>query len=208
LIVENKICDRNFIYLEPWFYNNNLAMRCELGIGDTDEEYMQNAEQRAMEIFDILFANGIDAIFYDFYEQDFLKDGEANQEPYTRNFPIYVKKQLEFTRVLFNKYRHLVLKDLKTNDDFDDIHRHRIICYMDNKKLNHNKYIHLNVFGHENRISFVSFENECIYSIYDDRGCDIVFFTKEKFIEFYEKLQPYFLNYDVAIMKDRYFALL
>ena len=61
MIVENKICDRNFTYLEPWFYNNNLAMRCELGIGDTDEEYMQNAEQRAIEIFDILFANGIDA---------------------------------------------------------------------------------------------------------------------------------------------------
>ncbi|MBO7555412.1 MAG: DUF3885 domain-containing protein [Neisseriaceae bacterium] len=41
-------------------------------------------------------------------------------------------------------------------------------------------------------------------SIYDDRGCDIVFATKEKYQEFYNKLQKYLLEYDLEEMKKRY----
>jgi hypothetical protein len=58
------------------------------------------------------------------------------------------------------------------------------------------------MFGHD--ISFVSFENECILSIYDSRGCDIVFATQEKMKEFYHTLEPYFLDYDRAEMERRY----
>ena len=50
----------------------------------------------------------------------------------------------------------------------------------------------------------MSFENECILSIYDDRGCDIVFATKEKMREFYNKLNPYFLEYDAEEMSRRF----
>ena len=53
-------------------------------------------------------------------------------------------------------------------------------------------------------VHFVSFENECILSIYDDRGCDIVFTTKEKMREFYNKLKPYFLEYDAEEMSRRF----
>ena len=52
-------------------------------------------------------------------------------------------------------------------------------------------------------IHFVSFENECIMSIYDDRGCDIVFATKEKMQAFFGKLEPYLLAYDMEEMKKR-----
>mgnify|MGYP003328298675 CR=1 FL=1 len=50
----------------------------------------------------------------------------------------------------------------------------------------------------------VSFANECIFSVYDDRGCDVVFMTREKVREFYHQLQPYFLEYDVQEMEKRY----
>ena len=53
-------------------------------------------------------------------------------------------------------------------------------------------------------VGFVSFENECILSIYDDRGCDIVFATHEKLRELYPLLKSYFLDYDAEEMARRY----
>lgn len=64
-IVEEQICSPDFQYLKPWFYSNPYALRCELGIGDTNEEYMRNAKKRAFEIYHILFPKGANAIFFD-----------------------------------------------------------------------------------------------------------------------------------------------
>ena len=30
-LVEERICSREFSYLQPYFYNNPYALRCELG---------------------------------------------------------------------------------------------------------------------------------------------------------------------------------
>ena len=54
--IERLIRDKEFSYLQPYFYNNRYALRCELGVGEGDQ-YMINAKNRAMEIFNILFAN-------------------------------------------------------------------------------------------------------------------------------------------------------
>ncbi len=53
-------------------------------------------------------------------------------------------------------------------------------------------------------IHFVSFENNCIFSVYDERGCDIVFFDKRQFRKFYPLLQKYFLDHDITLMKQRF----
>ena len=53
-------------------------------------------------------------------------------------------------------------------------------------------------------VSFVSFDNQFIFSVYDDRGCDIVFFSNEKYKEFYLKLEQYFLDYDREKMKETF----
>ena len=53
-------------------------------------------------------------------------------------------------------------------------------------------------------VSFVSLENQCIFSVYDDRGCDIVFFSEEKYKEFYIKLEQYFLDYDREKMRKTF----
>lgn len=60
--VEELILSRDFDYLQPYFCNNPYALRCELGIGDTTEEYMRQAWQRANAIYDLLFPHGADAI--------------------------------------------------------------------------------------------------------------------------------------------------
>ena len=68
-----------------------------------------------------------------------------------------------------------------------------------------NRLIRRNIWEqHLAPVGFVSFENECILSIYDDRGCDIVFATHEKLREFYPLLKPYFLTYDAEEMARRY----
>ncbi len=65
--VSEKITDSTFVYSQPWFYNNELALRCELGVGD-GEEYMNNAIERVVRIASILFENRkVDAVFYNEY---------------------------------------------------------------------------------------------------------------------------------------------
>ena len=210
--VEQLILDKNFAYLQPYFYNNPYSLRCELGIGT--KKYMKNAKKRAIDIYNILFPCGADAIFFNYWIYDYCDCGNAEKEIYESDQVIKdiinhrisgVAENLRFLSVYQMNYRHYVLKNLETyHDDDENVRRNRVICYRDNQEFDYNRLIdsELNSNGHE--VSFVSFENECIFSIYDDRGCDIVFATKEKMKEFYDKLKPYFLPYDVEEMKRRF----
>lgn len=218
-IVEKKICSNDFQYLQPYFYNNPYALRCELGIGDTSEEYMENAKRRATEIYHILFPNGADAIFFNYWLYDYCDSGDAEKRVYDSDFDSedIIENRLEFEREKLRflsyyqlNYRHVTVRNLDTYDDPDDIdfgrqQRNRIVCFSDSIEFDYQHLINQEievVNGHE--VSFVSFEHECIFSIYDDRGCDIVFMTHDKMKEFYNELQPYFLEYDVEEMTKRY----
>ncbi|MBQ8213270.1 MAG: DUF3885 domain-containing protein, partial [Clostridia bacterium] len=83
------------------------------------------------------------------------------------------------------------------------VQKNRIICYTDSKYPYKKRVIENFPWGWRT-VHFVSFENECILSIYDHRGCDVVFATKEKMREFYDKLKPYFLESDVEEMAKRF----
>ncbi len=218
-IVERMICSKDFSYLQPYFYNNPYALRCELGIGDTTEEYMGNAKKRALEIYDILFPNGADAIIFNHWMCDDCDSGEAeyrNHDP-EESFDEIVAWSLECAvaklRFLLEyqfRYRHITVRNLPTYDKpGDELYelqrRNRVICYSDGTGFDYQYLIEQEFDGNKgHEVSFVSFENECIFSVYDDRGCDIVFMTHEKLREFYEKIQPYFLEYDVEEMEKRY----
>lgn len=210
--IEQMIRDRGFSYLRPYFYNNPYALRCELGIG-RDEDYLANAKKRAMEIYDILFPAGADAIIFNYWIYDHSDCGEADTEDpdWEESVRYSVEreaKQLRFLLECQRNYRHFTVRNLATYDDPEDcegmIRRNRVICYRDGKALDHSALIEgeFGPYGHE--VSFVSFENECILSVYDDRGCDIVFATREKMNAFYQKLRPYFLDYDLEEMEKRH----
>ena len=218
-IVEKKICSNDFQYLQPYFYNNPYALRCELGIGDTSEEYMENAKRRATEIYHILFPNGADAIFFNHWLYDYCDSGDAEKRTYDSDSDPegIIENRLEFEREKLRflsyyqlNYRHITVRNLDTYDDPDDIdfgrrQRNRIVCFSDSIEFDYQHLINQEiegVNGHE--VSFVSFEHECIFSIYDDRGCDIVFMTHDKMREFYNELQPYLLEYDVDEMTKRF----
>lgn len=217
-IVETQIRSKDFPYLQPYFYNHPFALRCELGIGSTNEEYMGNAHRRALEIFGILFSDGVDAIVFNHWMYDYCDCGEAEEDcineeddlPGVMENRIEAEvKKLRFLSECQMKYRHFTVRNVHTYDEPGDEEyelnrRNRVICYSDGKGFDYRTLLVHEVEGDGHEVSFVSFENECIFSVYDDRGCDIVFMTREKLREFYQKLQPYFLNYDAQEMEKRY----
>ena len=215
-IVEEKICSQDFSYLHPYFYNHPYALRCELGVGD--EDYMENAYRRALEIYRILFPEGADAICFNYWIQDDCDSGPAEEESCEpgETMEAGVSRRLEgamkYLRFLLEcqfLYRHVTVRNLPTYDEpgdefYDTQRRNRVICYSDGKGFDYQKLIREEICWDGHEVSFVSFEQECIFSIYDDRGCDVVFMTREKLREFYHKLEPYFLDYDREEMENRY----
>lgn len=216
--VEELVLSRDFDYLQPYFYNNPYALRCELGIGDTTEEYMRQARLRANAIYDTLFPHGADAIIFNYWIDDWSESGEAEGKDYENEeiasgiIERRIQAESDSLRFLSDcmmKYRHVAVKNLKIYDepgdaDYDSRRRHRIICYSDGVGFDDRELIEKQISdGDSPEISLISFENECIFSVYDDRGCDIVFTVYEKMKAFYPLLQPYFLDYDLAEMERR-----
>ncbi len=200
--VERLITDATFSYKQPWFYNHPFALRCELGIGDSKREYLKNAKKRAFEIFDTLFQNTPDAIFFDHYVEDY---SWGNGEIHVNNAIHGFKRNIRFLAQHINKYENTVIYNIPLAEDEKEVNvqKNRIICYTD-AMYPYKKRAIENFSWTSRTVHFVSFENECILSIYDHRGCDIVFATKEKMREFYDKLKPFFLEYDIEEMAKRY----
>ena len=196
--IEALILSPDFAYLRPWFYQNLHALRCELGQGDDTETYMHNAYRRAKEIFAILFPNGQpDAVIFDRFTY--------RQSCHYR----YAHKERAFLDRMTAR-RHVVVPNLRTYEDEDGEEektytRNRVVSYRDTEDFPVHRLIRRNIWEQQFApVGFVSFENECILSIYDDRGCDVVFATHEKLREFYPPLKPYFLDYDAEEMARRY----
>lgn len=217
--IEQLICSREFSYLQPYFYNNPYALRCELGSGD-EQHYMGNAKMRAFEICDILFPDGADAFIFNYWIYDHSDCGDGDQyrsESMGNDAAELIQNTIEFeaSRLRFllanqMKYRHIAVRDLETYGCFEDEYpgkerRNRIVCYANAEtKIDHAALVEMQINGNGFEIGIVSFKNECILSVYDDRGCDITFTTAEKMKEFYPKLEPYFLPYDLEEMKKRF----
>ena len=196
--IEKRLLDRDFAYLQPWFYQNPHALRCELGQEDDSETYMHNAYRRAKEIFAILFPDGQpDAVIFDQF---------VYEMPYRSRYAH--KERAFFTRMTAR--RHVIVPNLRTYEDGEPEEektytRNRVVSYRDAEDFPVHRLIRRNIWEqHFAPVGFVSFENECILSIYDDRGCDIVFATHEKMRAFYPLLKPYFLDYDAEEMARRY----
>lgn len=215
-LAEERICSREFSYLHPYFYNHPYGLRCELGQGDAHEAYMATALRRALELYDILFPKGADAICFNYWLQDDCDSGPAEQDDCDETMEENLAHALEveakkyrFLRENQFRYRHVTVRNLPTYDEPGDpdcelIRRNRVVCFSDGKGFDYETLLRNEIFWEGHEVSFLSFENECIFSVYDDRGCDIVFMTREKLREFYHKIEPYFLDYDREEMERRF----
>ena len=215
-LAEERICSREFSYLQPYFYNHPYGLRCELGQGDAHEAYMATALRRALELYDILFPKGVDAICFNYWLQDDCDSGPAEQDDCDETMEENLAHALEVEAIKYRflrenqfRYRHVTVRNLPTYDEPGDpdcelIRRNRVVCFSDGKGFDYETLLRNEIFWEGHEVSFLSFENECIFSVYDDRGCDIVFMTLEKLREFYHKIEPYFLDYDREEMERRF----
>ena len=213
--IEAMILDPGFDYLQPWFYNNPYALRCELGGGKTKAAYMRRARQRAKKIYEILFPHGADAIIFSYCITDWSDSGEPDAVRFgetEETIRLRLRRETQALRFLSEcmmKYRHVSVKGLKTDLEPDDpdwgsVRRNRIVCYADDGGFDDRMLMEHQLVRDDGReLGLVSFDNECILSVYDDRGCDAVFATYEKMAAFYPLLEPFFLDYDRAEMKNR-----
>lgn len=214
--IEALILNPDCQYYHPYFYSHPYALRCELGRGDTSEAYYATARQRAEAIYSLLFPHGADAMIFNYWVYDWSDSGEAQAGDYKdpAEYVAYqVEKEARSLRFLLSsmmKYRHVSVKKLKTclepdDPDFDDVRRDRIVCYADGVGFDDKGLLWAQIESENNsEVSLVSFENECILSVYDDRGCDVVFADPEHMRAFYPLLRPYFLDYDLKEMARRY----
>ncbi len=217
--IEKMLLDPGFDYLQPYFYSNRYALRCELGIGNNTDEYMKNARLRAKQIYDILFPDGADAMIFNYWMYDWSDSGEAEEKQYDDPAEVIevIKSRvhsemraLRFLSEMLMKYRHVCVRGLKTyaepgDPDLETTRRNRIICYSDGLGFDDIALINGQIDSEDNSdVSLVSVKNDLIMSVYDDRGCDIVFATYEKMKEFYPLLKPYFLSYDLEEMERRF----
>ena len=116
--VERLITDKSFDYLQPYFYNNPNALRCELGIGKTHEEYMAQARERAIRIYNILFPDKADAIIFNQWIYDWSDSADAGSLEYAGDtkeiIDRYIGSEMRALRFLLEnmmKYRHVSVKD-------------------------------------------------------------------------------------------------
>ncbi len=215
--IERLILSRDFPYLQPYFYNHPYALRCELGRGRTPEEYAETARARAEAIYRILFPTPADALIFSYwiYDRSFTGDPGTDLPAFSdeaRRWYLETQikqeaEQLRFLDEMQSKYRHTVVRDLPTYDDGPDKDswRHRIVCWPDAWGFADLGLLRRQLVDEPLPldISLVRFRNECLFSVYDDRGCDIVFAVPEKLREFYPRLKPYFLAYDAEEMVRR-----
>ncbi len=217
--IERLILSRDFPYLQPYFYNHPWALRCELGTGDCPSVRMRNARERAREIYAILFPEPADAVIFNYRMEDWSGTGPAEAEALgltleeaddLLEYNLRCEtSRLRFLQTMQNRCRHAAVRDLPVCGDPDeesaaDVRRHRIVCWTAGAGLRDRDLIRRQLEDEGLDIGLVSFANECILSVYDDRGCDVVFSGPEKFREFYPRLEPFFLPYDVEEMKKRF----
>jgi hypothetical protein len=219
--IEKLILSRDFPYLQPYFYNHPWALRCELGRGRTAEEFAQTARERAEAVYRLLFPTPSDAVIFSYwiYDRSFTGDPGTDHPAFrdeARRWLLETQirqeaNQLRFLDAMQSRYRHAVVRDLPVYDDGPerDTWRHRIVCWPDAWGFDDLGLLQRQLMDEPAplEISLVSFANECILSVYDHRGCDIVFAVPEKLREFYPRLKPYFLAYDAEEMARRAVAL-
>ena len=215
--IEELILSHDFPYLQPYFYNHPYALRCELGRGRTPEDFARTARERAEAVYRILFPAPADALIFSYWIYDRSFTGDPGQDHpafsdearrwYLETQIRQEAEQLRFLDAMQSRYRHAVVRDLPTYDDSPepDHWRHRIVCWPDAWGFDDLGLLEKQLAEEPLplEISLVSFRNECILSVYDNRGCDIVFADHGSMMSFYDRLRPFFLAYDAEEMARR-----
>ncbi len=190
--MESRLLDPDFAYSRPWFYNQPWALRCELGLGDDYRSFTASAQSRAEAIAAILFVGGqSDVVFADMVMA-------PNGKPMCR----VERKRLG---LLTARYRTMTVPNIAVSplDDEENALQSRFIFYRDDANFDMPAVIAACFDERGSTLHFLSRSADCVMSIYDSRGCDIVFATPAAMLRHYGALETYFLEYDRVDMEVR-----
>lgn len=179
------------LFLEPpLFYNWNIGIRFELGNPREDDEsiYMERVLRRAITLLQVLHQNN-DEIFIGCHFDQQKKELYKKLNVFN---PFLKYKNVKY------QIRHKVFPFREPEEDEDEhwvTHRLSLKCMA--QDINLAKMI-LTYFYKDSmpRLYFINIKRETIFSIYDDRGCDLVSAKKENIEEIYHTFNDWILNYD------------
>lgn len=195
----------------PLFYNFPLGLRFELGVpyrGIDDPTYFEQLEQRAVSLFEAVFAESEQVCVITFTYQTVLSDIEhiehieRNEVQVLENYlqpeclsqvslhserPDYDEDTAELMGYIQSKYVWCTIGDL----DYAGILK--AIGYTDFPEREASLV---------ERVYFIEPKQQIIFHMYDDRGLDIVGMQKESLQRLYDQYYDWLLPYDLEKMKQ------
>ncbi|SFS70045.1 DUF3885 domain-containing protein [Marininema halotolerans] len=174
----------------PLFYNWNIGIRFELGDPHEEDEkkYMERVLKRGLTLLKALHQNHDELFIVCYYDK-------LKREPY--------KKVNAFNRSMRNKHvkyqmHHQVFPFREPEEDEDDEYEtHRLLLKCEVQDVNLPKMIRRFFYRNDMpRLYFVNIKRGTIFSIYDDRGCDLVSTKKENIEEIYYTFNEWILDWD------------
>lgn len=174
----------------PLFYNWNIGIRFELGNPQEEDEkiYMERVLKRSKTLLQTLHKNN-DEIFivchFDLHKRELYKKLNVFN-PFMRNKN--VKYQMRHTVFPFRD---------PEEDENDEWETHRLLLKCEVQDINLPKIIRPFFYKDATpRLYFINIKRETIFSIYDDRGCDLVSAKKESIEEIYHTFNDWILDWD------------
>lgn len=173
--IEKLLDDPNFSYGEELPFAHIFALHCKPGFGK-DETCTARRRTGIKRIYDAVFQNGVDAVFFDRFRYH-CKDLQEKK-----------RKEASSAKRLqkWKRYPHKTFK--KICEDFDENWSVDRAVFFFNGSENIDFFEFMLANGVKEPIHLVSFQNECIFSLYAEE-IELVFATKTKYVEFFEKLE-------------------
>ncbi|MFC0190026.1 DUF3885 domain-containing protein [Fictibacillus aquaticus] len=186
---------------QPLFYNWKNAIRFELGVVELrdyerDSLYLENVYNRAVTIFKALHSNNGD-IFVVANVSDY---GYGITPKHKINiFSKYVKKKSVLSKLTQTTIPYVYPED----DDEGDCKTHRFTLRCKPSDIKFQSMIRAicnqdigvrPTIPHE--IYFININSKTIFSVYDDRGCDLVGSCVDSIRNIYKEYNDWILDYD------------
>lgn len=158
---------------------HTYSLRCELGIGEAGGNIGKRRADGRRKFSTFCFAAEWTPCFWSTPWRIPRWQKERRNQIHLDLMTRMEKKSLKWFYG-WKKYPHRLVLNVPKSDDEDVLRVNRLVCYFDKaERIDFKKLVVKNI--DKNIFHLVSFENECIFSVYDDRGCDIVFADKEKY---------------------------
>ncbi|MCC2324295.1 MULTISPECIES: DUF3885 domain-containing protein [Bacillus cereus group] len=186
----------------PLFYNGDIGIRFRLGVNyDCNNiyencPYLEGVYNRAITLFQSLHATEDD--IYIVVDVNDYADGEIFKHK-LNIFSKYVKEKSDLFKLQKNTIPYIFPED--DEDGVYKTHRYTLKCKVSDLKYipmlkaicNQDMGIKPRIF---HRVYFININNNTIFHVYDDRGCDVLATSPNTIRDIYHTYNDWILEYD------------